>query len=150
MHTATFGTAALKELPAVDAPSLPRHLTAVLPHGLATEQIPDPPERFVRVLATKSFEAVEGTRSIAQLGAAISVGAARQLAAQRAALHERRDLYRDSRNCLPSPGNVQLCRVDAHLAEATVVLHAGSRARAVALRLEWAHGRWRACEIYVL
>ena len=63
-------------------------------------QIPDPGPRFVRLLAAHAFEAVEGVRSITQLGGALSVGAARQLAMQRNALRERSAVYRDTRQCI--------------------------------------------------
>ncbi len=116
-------------------------------HG---ERIPDPSARFVRALAAQAFEAVEGLRSISQLGAALSVGAARQLAQQRNALRERRQMYRDQRRCVPSPGRMHLCRVHEGVAEASVVLHTEHRSHAVALRLEWVHGRWRASEIHVM
>lgn len=116
----------------------------------SSTQIPDPQARFVRLLAAHAFEAVEGTRSITQLGAALSVGAARQLAMQRNALRERNAVYRDSRQCTVSPGRLRLCRVLPHIAEASVVVHTDRRSHAVALRLEWAHSRWRASEIHVM
>lgn len=124
-------------------------VAAVTDLDFATEA-PDPSARFVRALATHAFEAVEGIRSIAQLGAALSVGAARQLALQRNAMRERRQVYQDERRCVPSPGRMHLCRVLPYIAEASVVLHTEHRSHAVALRLEWVHGRWRASEIHVL
>lgn len=112
--------------------------------------IPDPPARFVRALATHAFEAVAGSRNITQLGGAVTFGAARQLALQRAAMQERKHAYRDARRYVPSPGRMHLCRVMPDTAEASVVLHTEHRAFAVALKLEWVRGRWRACEIYVM
>ena len=152
MHLNTLGRAALQRLPIGPdpVPASRRRLVAVPPLEQPGDDIPSPTEKFVRALATQAFEAVEGTRSIAQLGAAISVGAARQLAAQRDTLRERREVFRDPRRCTPSPGRAHLCRISPHVAEATVVLHTGRRAHAVALRLEWAHGRWRAGELYVM
>ena len=47
------------------------------------ELIPDPDAKFVRLLAAHAFEAVEGLRSITQLGAALSVGAALRVAGRR-------------------------------------------------------------------
>jgi len=114
------------------------------------EDIPDPSARFVRALATHAFEVVEGLRSIAQLGTSISVGAARQLALQRTALREQRHFDRDTRHCAASPGRMHLCRPLTHVAEASVVLHTERRSYAVALRLEWVHGRWRASEVHVM
>lgn len=137
----------------LDTGATPRP-TAILgtawPFDDRDDQIPDPPERLVRSLAAQAFEVVEGVRNIAQLGALISVGAARQLASQRTALKERRQVYQDQRTCIPSPGRVHMCRVLPHLAEASVVLHTEHRSHAVALRLEWVHRRWRACELYVM
>ncbi len=115
-----------------------------------SESIPDPPARFIRLLATHAFEAVEGLRSITQIGSALSVPAARQLALQRNTLRERNEITRDPRQCIASPGGVRMCRVLPHFSEASVVLHTDRRAHAVALRLEWVHNRWRACEVYVM
>lgn len=114
------------------------------------EDIPDPTDRFVRALATHAFEVVEGLRSISQLGTSVSVGAARQLALQRTAMREKRHLYRDARQCAASPGRMHLCRPLQHVAEASVVLHTERRSYAVALRLEWVRGRWRASEVHVM
>ena len=123
--------------------------TDALPFDFAKE-IPDPQDRFVRRLATLCFEAVEGLRGIHEIGTMLSMGAARQLAVQRTAHRERREAQLDRRRCIASPGRLRLCRVFPHVAEATVVLHTEHRSHAVALRLEWAHGRWRASEIYVM
>lgn len=112
--------------------------------------IPDPSTRFVRALAAHAFEVVEGIRSIAQLGPAISVTAARQLAEQRAALRERQQAFVDARRCAPSPGPAHMCRVEAHVVEAAVVMHTIRRSYSVSMRLEWAHRRWRACDVFVL
>lgn len=123
------------------------------PHTLPldfAEEIPDPQDRFVRRLAALCFEAVEGQRSIHEIDTMLSIGAARQLAMQRTAHRERNQAQHDRRRCVPSPGRLRLCRLFPHVAEATVVLHTERRSHAVALRLEWAHGRWRACEIYVM
>jgi len=120
------------------------------PFHIDNQSIPDPSEKFVRALATHAFEAVEGVRSIAQLGTAITLNVARQLAQQRDLLRERNSLSHDTRRCIPYPGRMHLCRTLPRLAEATVVVHTARRAHAVALCLEWVHGRWRACELHVL
>lgn len=114
------------------------------------ELIPDPDAKFVRLLAAHAFEAVEGLRSITQLGAALSVGAARQLALQRNALRERNFINHDTRVCVASPGRMRLCRLLPSVAEAAVVLHTERKAHVVALRLEWVRGRWRASEVHIL
>ncbi|NLA65733.1 MAG: hypothetical protein GX862_07380 [Leucobacter sp.] len=129
-----------------------RHLQAV-DTAEATHppsHVPDPSSRFIRALAAQAFEAVEGTRSISQLGGSITFSAARLLAIQRQALSERRAIYGDQRSCAPSPGPLHLCRLPPRFAEASVAIHTGLRTYAVALRLEWSHSRWRATEIFVL
>lgn len=132
------------------SPGRRRHLRAVEQDLQKASLIPDPPPQFVRALAVHAFEAVEGKRTISQLGSAVTFTAARQLAEQRQALSERNALYRDSRTCAASPGPLHLCRVLADLAEASIALHTGRRTYAVSLRLEWIHGKWRASEVYVL
>lgn len=112
--------------------------------------ISDPPSRFLRALAAGAFEAVEGTRAIAQLGASITVGAARLLAEQRNAVRERSSAYRDLRASSPSPGRAHVCRTSLRVAEASVTMHTGTRSHAMSMRLEWLHSRWKATEIYVL
>lgn len=47
-------------------------------------------------------------------------------------------------------GSVLVCRPTEHVAEATVVVHTRSHARAVAMRLEERQGRWRATAVGVL
>lgn len=124
-----------------------RHLVAVPPLDAPP---PDPASSYVAALAAQAFEVVEGVRGIAQLGAAISVGVARTLMMQRALLHERRCIYKDHRGTVVRVGGVQLCRVQPRITEAAAVVHTEQRSHAVALRLEWVHSRWRACELQVL
>lgn len=112
--------------------------------------IPDPSTRFVRTLALHVFEALHCTRSIAQLSSAISVAAARDLATQRAVLREREAMYHDVRREAAIPGRLHLSRTNERCAEAAVVLHMKQRACVLTFSFEWVHGRWRACEIWLL
>lgn len=114
------------------------------------DDIPDPSPGFVRAVAVQGFEVLTGTRSITQLGPLISVGLARHLVALRAVRNDRRIVYRDERRPVPCAGGV---RIDVRLpgqAEAAAVVVVGSRAHAVAMRLEWVHRHWRAAELTVL
>lgn len=133
-----------------DAPSGRRHLVAVPPLPDPDEEIPDPNPDFVRALAVQGFEAIEGTRSISQLGPLISVGLARELALQRAARSDRRVVCRDGRRNVPRAIGLRIDRNQDEVAEAAVVLRIGAVACAVAIRLEWAHRHWRASVLTVL
>ena len=141
----------------------PRHLRAVParspapprgPAGAAAaaegQEVPPPSAALVRRLAVAAFEVLDGSRAVAQLGGWITEEVARELAARRAARTERRTLYHDDRRRVPAPGRVHLCRPAPRVAEAVVVLRVGSRATAVALRLEFRRERWRATGLTVL
>ncbi|MFC7764701.1 Rv3235 family protein [Leucobacter soli] len=104
----------------------------------------------MRALAVQGFEVIEGSRTLAQLGPLITVGLARSLSAQRAGAGDRRVVCRDARRARPRPTTVRIDRPVAHIAEAAIVLRVGDVARAVALRLEWAHQHWRATEFFLL
>ena len=110
----------------------------------------DPRPDYVRTLATLIFEVVEGLRTAGQLGASITVSAARQLTALRAARQEQLSLLQQLPRSVSRPGPVRIDRPSPCAAEAAAVLHTGERGRAVALRLEWIHRRWRVTEIAVL
>lgn len=116
----------------------------------APDGIEDPSPRLLLGLAAQAFEVLEGRRNVAQLGAHFTVGVARELAAQRALLGERRAMHPIRPATLVGAGKVKVCRVLTHVAEASVVLHTDHRSHAVALRVEWVHARWRASEIFVL
>lgn len=123
-----------------------------LPDPLIDEgdEIPDPSPGFVRALAVQGFEAIEGIRTVAQLGPLVSLGVARRLAVMRAVRNERRAVYRDERRRVPRAAGVRIDRHSLEAAEAAVVLHVGARVHAVAMRLEWAHRHWRASDLTVL
>ncbi len=112
--------------------------------------LPDPSTRYVRTLALHVFEALYGTRSIAALSSAVSVAAARDLAAQRAVLRERETMYQETRREVAIPGRLHLCRTNERSAEAAVVLHMRHRANVLTFSFEWIHRRWRAEEIWLL
>lgn len=127
-----------------------RHLVAVPPPTEPDIHIPDPPEALVRALATRAYEVVQGLRNIAQLGPSVTVGATRQLLAQRAALTELHSFFRDPHLAITRVGGSRICRLQSQTAEASVVIHTDRRTCSVALRLEWLHGHWRASELHVI
>lgn len=143
----------VEALPQPDAEPTPR-LTAVppLPDAAAggADDVPDPSPGFLRALAVQGYEVLAGTRTTAQLGPLISAGLARRLTVMRALRGDRRTVYRDHRRATPRPETVRIDRPAPGVAEAAVVLRVGAQARAVAIRLEWAHRHWRATELVVL
>lgn len=164
-------SAALDRIPAADRaplarppadPAPPRHLHAVpeaapqaapgaapeAPH--APDAPPEPDPRAVQRLALLVFEAIEGSRALAQLGGWVAQEALDELALRRSARMERRSIARDRRRVISRPGPAHLDRPRRGVIEATVVLHAVPRATAVALRLELLGGRWRATRVAVL
>ncbi len=116
----------------------------------AVSPIPDPSQRFLGALALQGFEVLDGTRTVAQLAGAVTLELAAHLSQVRAARHERRQLYRDTRRVVPRLGRIHLCRVTDRASEASVVLHLEQRTHAVAIRLEWSRERWRASSLTVL
>lgn len=145
--------------PAPPTIRLRQHLHAVpplkhvpLPVPLLSEElsIPPPDHQVIRTLAVYGFEVLDGSRSVAQLGAWITREVADQLIARRTARTERRTLYRDERRTVPVPGPVHLSLSSPIVAEATVVLQTGERFTAVAMRLEYLREKWRATNLTVL
>ncbi|WP_449283071.1 Rv3235 family protein [Leucobacter sp.] len=112
--------------------------------------VPPPEIMTIQKLALYAFEALEGSRSVAQLGGWITREVATALLERRAARTERRTLYRDARRIVACPGPAHIDRPLPHVIEATVVLYAEPRSRSVALRLEHNGSRWRATELTVL
>ncbi|MGI8393031.1 Rv3235 family protein [Leucobacter sp. W1038] len=113
-------------------------------------ELPGPDPRMIGAMAVHVFEALEGTRGLAQLGNAITWKLAVHLGQVRAARMERRHLFKDERHSAPRPKRVVLCRPAPHAIEASVVLETNRRTHAVAMRFEWVTDRWRATEISVL
>lgn len=144
--------------PHPERPPVPRHLRAVAapthdPAHLADAtctDIPPPPEALIQKLALYAFEALEGTRAVAQLGGWVTPEVVQQLLERRAARTERRTICRDERRIVPTPGRAHIGRPLPHVVEATVVLFAEPRTCAVALRFEHAGSRWRATVLTVL
>lgn len=135
----------LRAVPALTAPA--RDRAADPPSdGL----IPAPPPQLIQRLALYAFEALEGTRAIAQLGGWVTPAVVQQLQERRAARTERRTLYHDERRIVATPGRAHIGRPLPHIIEATVVLYAQPRSCAVALRFEHCAGRWRATDLTVL
>jgi len=114
--------------------------------------IPEPDRVFVGTLAIHGYQTVTGIRSLSLLGPLVTIGLARNLAAQRALFADRRTVYRDARgvDATPRVGSVRIDRPREETAEAAVTLHVGTQVRAVAIRLEWAHRHWRATDLTVL
>ncbi len=141
--------------PQPSAETRPPTLVAVPPLGSSDGEhpwgdIPEPDPEQVEALAVLVFEVVEGLRGIAQLGAAITLSAARELTAVRAARQEQRAVLREPGRPVSGSGPVRVDRPATGVAEVASVVYVGERARAVAMRMEWLHRRWRATEIAVL
>lgn len=109
-----------------------------------------PRPAFVQSLAVQAYEVVEGLRTVNHLGAAITLSAARQLSMVRAARRDQRTVTPLPPAKPAQPGPVRIDRVHDSAVEAAAVIYLGDRARAVAMRLEWLHGHWRATDIAVL
>lgn len=116
----------------------------------AAPNIPPPDLNVVRMLAVYSYEILDGSRAVAQLGGWITRDVAEHLSARRAARTERRTLYRDHRRSVPISGPVHLSRPAPHVVEVTIVLRTEVRSTAVAMRLEYLRSRWRATELTLL
>lgn len=117
---------------------------------LTSADIPPPATRLIQKLALFAFEALEGSRAVAQLGGWVTPEVVQQLRERRAARTERRTLYGDERRIVATPGRAHIGQPLPHIVEATVVLYAEPRTRAVALRFEHVSGRWRATDLTVL
>lgn len=113
-------------------------------------EIPAPDLNIVRLLAVYSYEILDGSRAVSQLGGWITREVAEHLTERRAARTERRTLTRDDRRAVPVPGPVHLSRPSLLVTEVTIVLRTEARATAVAMRLEYLRERWRATNLTVL
>lgn len=109
-----------------------------------------PPQLALQRLALYTFEAVEGFRPLAQLGRLVSVDALETIRLQRSARVEQRTLCGDTRRIVPAPGTAHVNMPKTGVVESVVVLLAQPRAIAIAMRLEFSHGRWQATEVAVL
>lgn len=121
----------------------PTRLTVVTP--------PSDVEETARALGLCVAEILTGAREVDSIARWITDEVHRHLQ-QRAAIAARsRQLGGRSRaRALLRVGSVIVCRPADGVAEATVVVHTRSHARAVAMRLEERQGRWRATAVGVL
>ncbi|WP_267423785.1 MULTISPECIES: Rv3235 family protein [unclassified Curtobacterium] len=112
--------------------------------------LPDPAET-AQALALCVAEILTGARDVESIARWITDDVQRHLH-QRAAYAARARSASPHRNRRPSirVGNVVVSRPRDGVAEASVVVHTRSRARAVAIRLEERAGRWRATAIGML
>ncbi|UOQ56490.1 Rv3235 family protein [Leucobacter allii] len=115
----------------------------------AEGDIPPPRAEVVQRLALFAFEALEGTRSVAQLAQWVTPEVVEELTLRRAARTEQRSLHGDLRRVVPTPGPVHLHRPAPGVVEAAVVLHAGQRTGTSAMRFEHRRDRWRATVLTV-
>ncbi|MBF4594209.1 Rv3235 family protein [Curtobacterium flaccumfaciens] len=109
------------------------------------------PAPTARALGLCVAEVLTGAREVDSIARWISDDVQRHLQ-QRAAVaaHARGSGRRARGRPVLRVGSVLVCRPAAGVAEATVVVHTRSHARAVAMRLEERHGRWQATAIGVL
>jgi len=96
--------------------------------------------RFAHGVGLACVEVVLGRRPAAQLARWVAP-AVLELLHDRADLVRRAGVLAHARR--PAARRVRVCRVDAHTAEACLVVDDGVRVRAVALRLEAHRGTWR-------
>ena len=111
---------------------------------ISPPDVPPPPRAFIAALAVHAVEVLDGSRPFTQLRGRLSSSAAEQLFFQRQLRAERRAVHRDHRRMVPHPGSVFTSEPRPGAVEASVTVYVGRRAIAVAMRLELAHGRWRA------
>ncbi|UOQ61661.1 Rv3235 family protein [Leucobacter rhizosphaerae] len=142
------GPARISTVPRPAAPVPLAPVPAPLP--AAALDIPPPDLSVVRLLAVYSYEILDGSRAVGQLGGWITREVAEHLTARRAARTERRTLTRDTRRSVPVPGPVHLSRPSPLVTEVTIILTTPARSTAVAMRLEYLRQRWRATTLTVL
>ncbi|WIB76316.1 Rv3235 family protein [Curtobacterium sp. MCPF17_002] len=104
-----------------------------------------------RALGLCVAEILTGAREVDSIARWITDDVHRHLQQRAAVAARSRQLDRRSRaRALLRVGSVIVCRPTDGVAEATVVVHTRSHARAVAMRLEERQGRWRATAVGVL
>jgi len=144
---------ALRLAPTSDpAPASVPDLRAVppLPASPADPIPANPDSRFIQSLAMIIFEVIEGLRGAHQLGTSVTLQATRQITTLRAARRDQLTVLRATGNPVRHVGRIRIDRPATGIIETAAIVQAGRRARAIALRLEWEHGRWRATEVAVL
>ncbi|WIE74594.1 Rv3235 family protein [Curtobacterium sp. MCSS17_007] len=106
---------------------------------------------IARALGLCVVEVLTGGREVDSIARWITEDVQRHLLQRAAVAARARALGERSRaRPLLQVGSVQVCRPAPGIAEAAVVVHTRSHARAVALRLELRQGRWRATTVGVL
>lgn len=112
---------------------------------------PSDPAETARALGLCVAEVLTGSREVDSIARWITDDVHRHLQQRAAVAAHARSVGRRSRaRPVLRVGSVLVCRPADGVAEATVVVHTRSHARAVAMRLETRHGRWRATAIAVL
>lgn len=102
--------------------------------------------RFAHGVGLACVDVVQGRRPVAQLARWVTPGVLEALQ-HRAALVQRAGVRAHARP--PAARRVRVCTVDAHTAEACLVVDDGVRVRAVALRLEAHRGAWRVATLEI-
>lgn len=120
------------------------------PTSVASGDCPPLEHRVIGRIAATAYEIAEGSRQVANLSRWITPAVAKQLAHVRALNIERRSLYRDTRRSVPTVRRVRAVSTSEGVIEATVVLNTPGRARATAMRFEYARGAWRASYLAVI
>ncbi len=125
------------------------------PVGAVTDDPAAPPTPDVadtaRALGLCVVEVLTGGREVDSIARWITEDVQRHLLQRAAVAARARSVGRRSRaRPLLQVGSVRVCEPAPGVAEAAVVVHTRSHARAVALRLELRQGRWRATAIGVL
>nr|WP_246328612.1 Rv3235 family protein [Curtobacterium pusillum] len=108
-------------------------------------------EDTARALGLCVAEILTGAREVDSIARWVTDDVHRHLQQRAAVAARARQLGGRSRaRALLRVGSVVVCRPADGVAEATVVVHTRSHARAVAMRLEERQGRWRATAVGVL
>ena len=122
------------------------------PSGTRTPE-PEVPDAALtaRALGLCVVEVLTGGREVDSIARWITEDVQRHLLQRAAVAARARSLGRRSRaRPILQVGSVRVCEPAPGVAEAAVVVHTRSHARAVALRLELRQGRWRATAVGVL
>ncbi|WP_161968888.1 Rv3235 family protein [Curtobacterium oceanosedimentum] len=118
--------------------------------GAAPAPVPDAADT-ARALGLCVVEVLTGGREVDSIARWITEDVQRHLLHRAAVAARARSVGRGSRaRPLVQVGSVRICEPAPGVAEAAVVVHTRSHARAVALRLELRQGRWRATAVGVL
>jgi Family of unknown function (DUF6459) len=117
-------------------PPPPRHASLGMPPGVP------PAARFGRTLVQGIVEVLNGLRPATQLRGHMAPGVLAALVRQSAALTRFRTGGRP-----PTVRSVHVSEPGTGAAEITSIVDVGGRCRAIAARIEIAHGRWRCVQL---